>query len=169
VATEDQAMRMLRALDRRELAAHRLRMAVRRALGVREEELLVLRHLAEHGDASQAELASFTGLSRSGIGALVQRLERDALIERHPHPSDRRIRRVGLTARSRAQLALAYADLQAGVAALLAPLADGERAAIERFLDAAADLTEHQVRRSACEPAPEPSAPTAPSDWALWG
>jgi DNA-binding MarR family transcriptional regulator len=170
VATEDtadRAARLIHALDRRDLAAHRQRSAMSRELDVRDEELLVLRHLAEHGSTTQAELAALTGLSRSGIGALIQRLERMALIERRPHPSDRRVRHVELTARTRQRMTATSAELRHAVAQLLDGLSPAEQATIERFLAGVAALSEHE---SLLPPATgdAPVAP-APSPWALWG
>jgi DNA-binding MarR family transcriptional regulator len=165
----DQAMRLTRALDRRELAGHRLRDAVGRRLGVRDDELLVLRRLAVHGDAGQAELAALTGLSRSGAGALLQRLEQLGLIERHTHPADRRARRVRLTDAARRELAAAHADLQADVAALLDALAASERATVERFVGDLAELAERRLAGAAEAPQQAAPAERGPRDWTLWG
>lgn len=93
-----------RSLAGLELALTGHRRDVRRRLRVSDEELTVLLHLAHHGGARQPRLAALTGLSRSGTGALVQRLEQARLVERRTDPDDRRLRRVELTGTGRAQL-----------------------------------------------------------------
>jgi DNA-binding MarR family transcriptional regulator len=104
-----------RSLAGLELALTGHRRAVRRRLQVSDEELTVLLHLAHDGGLRQPRLAALTGLSRSGTGALVQRLEQAQLVERKPDPDDRRLRRVELTRDGRARLARARSGLDAAV------------------------------------------------------
>ncbi len=107
-----------RSLAGLELALTGHRRDVRRRLRVSEEELTVLLHLAYHGGARQPRLAALTGLSRSGTGALVQRLEHARLVERRTDPDDRRLRRVELTGTGRARLSDATGGLQRAIARL---------------------------------------------------
>jgi MarR family transcriptional regulator for hemolysin len=123
-----------RSLTGLELALTGHRRAVRRRLSVSDEELTVLLHLAHAGGAHQARLAELTGLSRSGSGALVQRLEQAGFIERRADAGDRRLRRVELTAAGAARLARARTGLDAAVARISdAPPAS--LTALERALD----------------------------------
>ena len=157
-----------RALDRRELAALRHRSEVSRQLGVSDEELLVLLHLREHGGLTQSQLTSLVGLSRSGMGAMVQRLERAQLVERHPDPADKRVRLIKLSALSLERMTHAYETLSSDVERLLSEFTDDELDAIARFLTALADLGEAHVRRLI--EAPEPAAIGAARPlWKLWG
>jgi DNA-binding MarR family transcriptional regulator len=64
------------------LAVLRRSSVVRSRLNVGEEELVALLFLAECGGAPQRRLAELAGLSPSGAGALVARLEEDGLVER---------------------------------------------------------------------------------------
>src|SRR4051794_25787590 len=111
--------RLQRSLAGLELALTGHRRDARRRLRVSDEELTVLLHLAHHGGARQPRLAALTGLSRSGTGALVQRLEQARLVERRADPADRRLRRVELTSTGRARLGDATRGLQGAVAQLV--------------------------------------------------
>jgi DNA-binding MarR family transcriptional regulator len=119
-----------RALSGLELALTRHRRLVRRVLKVSDEELTVLLYLAHVGGAPQARLAELIGLSRSGTGALVQRLEQAGMVKRRADSRDRRLRRVELTEPGAARLARARSALEAAVEQLTeAP------PALERTLD----------------------------------
>jgi DNA-binding MarR family transcriptional regulator len=148
-----------RALAGLELAALRHRSAVRRQLGVGEDELAALLHLAHHGGASQRELAAATTLSRSGAAAMVQRLEHHGLVHRRGDPGDRRRRLVELSPAGRERLQRAYAGLDAGLRTLLDARPDDELAALAALLDALQSIAE-----------PPPGAGPAPADrvWRRW-
>ena len=123
-----------RALSGLELALTRHRRHVRRVLRLSDEELTVLLHLAHVGGARQARLAELIGLSRSGTGALVQRLEQAGLVERRADSGDRRLRRVELSEAGAAHLAEARSGLEAAIErASAAPAAT--LSAVERALD----------------------------------
>jgi DNA-binding MarR family transcriptional regulator len=152
---------VLASLRRWELAAHRRRTAVSRELGLSDDELLVLLHLAERGGATHAQLAAFVGLSRSGAGAMIQRLEEAGVVERRQAATDKRVRVVDLTARARRQLDAAYAEQEAAVEHALATRAPEERAVVAAVLGALAD---------AAEPVPADELATAPATppWRRW-
>jgi DNA-binding MarR family transcriptional regulator len=131
----DSVTSLQRSLSGLELALTGHRRDVRRRLRVSDEELTVLLHLAHDGGARQPRLAALTGLSRSGTGALVQRLEQAGLVERRPDPGDRRLRRVELTRGGTARLATATEGLRSAVARLAETSAPAELTALERLLD----------------------------------
>lgn len=160
----DRAARLIQALDRRAIAAHRHHRLVSRELGVRDDELVVLLHIAGGDGATQAELGDIVGLSRSGMGAMIQRLERADMVERHPDPDDRRIRRVRLTPATRERITAAFAPLTNKVAHLLDELSSTEQRALERLLAAVADV---DVPGAPVHAHGEPV--TAPPAWRLWG
>src|SRR4051794_34757748 len=58
---------------------------------------MALGNLYADGPMSPAALATRLGISRSSVTALVDRLERAALVERQPDPADRRRLRLTLT------------------------------------------------------------------------
>jgi len=64
--------------------------AVGQVLGVNVTDMKCLDMMTMKGSTSPKELAEFTGLSSGATTAMIDRLENVGLIERHPHPKDRR-------------------------------------------------------------------------------
>jgi DNA-binding MarR family transcriptional regulator len=91
-----EAILSLRALI---LAGERYRQVISDHVGVGITETQAVSYLAVHGDRGQNELAAGLGLSSGASTALVDRLERQGIAERYPHPSDRRRTLVRLTSR----------------------------------------------------------------------
>jgi DNA-binding MarR family transcriptional regulator len=127
--------RLQHSLAGLELALTGHRRDVRRRLRVSDEELTVLLHLAHDGGARQPRLAALTGLSRSGTGALVQRLELARLVARRTDPDDRRLRRVELTSAGRAMLDDATRGLQGALGRLTDQRDAATLTAVERLLE----------------------------------
>ncbi len=59
----------------------------------------VLAFLWQEDGLSQADLSTKTHIDRTTIGGLIDRLEKDGLVTRLPHPVDRRAYRICLTGR----------------------------------------------------------------------
>lgn len=113
----DEAVRSLRALI---LAGERYRQVLSDHLGLGITETQAVSYLTVHGDRGQNELAADLGLSSGASTALVDRLERQGIAERYPHPSDRRRTLVRLSDRghevvqqSREWLGTAFRDVPA--------------------------------------------------------
>ncbi len=94
--TVEEAVRSLRALI---LAGERYRQELSEHVGLGVSETQAVSYLTVHGDRGQNELAAGLGLSSGASTALVDRLERQGIAERYPHPSDRRRTLVRLTDR----------------------------------------------------------------------
>ena len=109
-ATEE-AIRSLRALI---LAGERYRQVLSDYVGLGITDTQAVSYLTVHGDRGQNELATDLGLSSSASTALVDRLEREGIAERYPHPSDRRRTLVRLTARGHAVVEVSHGWLLAG-------------------------------------------------------
>jgi DNA-binding MarR family transcriptional regulator len=155
------------ALAALELAAVRHRASVRRRLGVGDEELIALLYLAHHGGVPQGRLADVTTLSRSGTGALIQRLEHRRLVQRRAYPGDRRRRVVELSPIGRERIHKAYCELDATARALLADRPLDELEALGRLLDGLRRAAEEAAAESPVEVAP-PAAAGEPI-WRRWG
>ena len=67
-------------------------------LGLNLTEAMVLAFGNQHGAMTQTQLADRLGMGRAATGAVVDALERRGLVERRPHPSDRRVWLVAPTA-----------------------------------------------------------------------
>jgi DNA-binding MarR family transcriptional regulator len=84
---------------------------------------------------SQAELAAKSQIDRTTMGGIVDRLEKEGLVERRNHPDDRRAYQVFLTARGKAledELCPLAVRAQARVNA---PLTAEEQATLVRLLE----------------------------------
>jgi len=66
----------------------------------------VMLHISEgEGGRRMTDLAQAVVKSKSGLTALVDRMEKEGLVERRPDPDDRRVTRVTLTARGEERFA----------------------------------------------------------------
>ena len=163
---EARAAQVRQALSALELAAVRYRGRVRRRLNVSDDELSVLLYLAHHGGVPQRQLGELTMLSRSGAGAMIQRLEQDGFVERHTHPDDRRLRLVELSPAGHTRLRDAYADFDAVTEAHLAGHAPDELTAFADLLRELASATQVQLG----DPDPATAVPSGTGDpiWRHW-
>jgi DNA-binding MarR family transcriptional regulator len=80
------------------------------------------------------ELARLLDLDKSSVTGLVDRAERRGLVVRAPSPADRRSVHVKLTADGRSLVSAAAARFAADVCAVLGPLPERERAALDRIV-----------------------------------
>ncbi|MEV4001685.1 MarR family winged helix-turn-helix transcriptional regulator [Actinomadura sp. NPDC049753] len=69
--------------------------------GLRVRHFSVLSYVCDRDGASQRQIAAYLGLDPSPVVALVDALEARGLIERLPHPGDRRARLVAPTPQGR--------------------------------------------------------------------
>jgi DNA-binding MarR family transcriptional regulator len=148
-----------RALAALELTAIQHRHATRRRLRVGDDELSALLYLAHHGAVPQGRLADVTALSRSGAGAMVQRLEDHGYVERRTDPADRRLRVVELSAAGRTLLGCDDPAFTARIERLLADHDADVVAALGRFI---AGLAEDRDQASPDTAAVDPI-------WRAWG
>jgi DNA-binding MarR family transcriptional regulator len=70
-------------------------------LGIDAREWVALRYLEDEPQLSQAEAAKRLGIDRTTMVAVIDELERKGLVERRPHPDDRRKNAVQVTAAGR--------------------------------------------------------------------
>src|SRR3954454_21534639 len=96
------------------LAGERYRQILSQHVGLGVTESQAVSYLTVHGDRGQNELAADLGLSSGASTALVDRLERQGIAERYPHPNDRRRTLVRLTARGQAVVEVGHDWLLAG-------------------------------------------------------
>jgi MarR family transcriptional regulator, transcriptional regulator for hemolysin len=90
-----------------------------------------LMHLHELGSGiSQSELAASVGLDGSSLVRLLDILVEQELIERRPHPADRRVKQVHLTPAGRRTVASIRKRLQVVESELLADIDDKAAAAM---------------------------------------
>ncbi len=117
-----------------ELALDRERkLQVAEALGLSWTRVLALRRLAS-GPQTQRELAERLSADQPYVTLMVDDLEKHGLVQRRPHPNDRRAKLVELTAAGRAAAARADAILDEPPAALEG-VPDADLEAVLRVLE----------------------------------
>jgi DNA-binding MarR family transcriptional regulator len=85
--------------------------AVGQLLGVNVTDMKCLDIMTLKGSASPSELAEHTGLSTGATTAMLDRLENAKLIERRPHPTDRRATLVVLSQEAMRKLPAMFESL----------------------------------------------------------
>jgi DNA-binding MarR family transcriptional regulator len=93
----------------------------------------------EFPGCSNADVARKVASSRQAANELLTGLERDGLIERTPHPDDRRTQRIHLTAQGRTRLARARVAVARREAELEAAFTAPQRETAHAWLDGVAD------------------------------
>jgi DNA-binding MarR family transcriptional regulator len=115
IRKHDPAMAALRELV---LAGEHYRQAVARELQLGVTETQAISNLMAAKTMGQTELAEALGITTSSVTSLIDRMERNGLVRRQPHPRDRRRTVVQLTKygmecieRSRAWFVHAFDDV----------------------------------------------------------
>jgi DNA-binding MarR family transcriptional regulator len=139
-----------------------------RRVGLTENEVLAVQHLARAGELTPSQLATQLQLSSGGITALVRRLERAGHITRDAHPLDRRSTLLRPTPAIAEWATEAWAPLVAEVDRLAQDLHTSEREAIKRFLERVADAAEQHAERLARDAAARAQTALAFPIPALW-
>ena len=102
--------------------------------GVEPRAYAVLKALSEDDGRSQRELSTQLGIHRNVMVTVVDKLEREGLVKRMPHPVDRRAFAVTLTDNARALLPKLDAQGRAQEDEVTASLTDTERKAVLQHL-----------------------------------
>lgn len=71
---------------------------VMRPFGLTRSQWWILAHLSRQDGMIQSDLANLLDLGKAALGGLLDRLEASGFIERRPDDSDRRVKRIHLTA-----------------------------------------------------------------------
>ena len=95
--------------------------------------LRLLNELHCNGPRKMADLADSLGVTPRNVTALVDALEAERMVQRAPHPTDRRITMIEITGGS-ATVERQVEELRAAIAALFADISEDDRAAFERVM-----------------------------------
>jgi DNA-binding MarR family transcriptional regulator len=145
----DPTLAVRAALNRKALADARQRAALARRLGLTENEVLAVQHLARAGELTPGQLGAQLQLSSGGTTAVVHRLQRAGHISRDAHPLDGRSALLRLTPTMEESATEAWAPLVAELEKLAQDLSVSERETVTRFLDRVADAAEQHADRLA--------------------
>ncbi|MGP4103914.1 MarR family winged helix-turn-helix transcriptional regulator [Nonomuraea sp. KM90] len=94
---------------------------------LRARHFSVLSYVCDLDGASQRQIAAFLGLDPSPVVALIDTLEAQGLVERLPHPNDRRARLVAPTPAGKVLREQAKQDVRAAREQFLSDLSPQER------------------------------------------
>lgn len=122
------------ALAALELARLRLRRELREQLRLSDDEVSALLYVERHPAVTQRRLGAVTGLSRSGVGAMLQRLEERGYVRRWTDAHDRRLRLIELTESGQAALDRASEAWHGAVDTALGDATNDEIGAFARVL-----------------------------------
>ena len=144
------------ALHRFGLERDRLRTALARRLGIPVADLDALEHLELAGPLPQRDLAARLLLSSGAVTFLVDRLEDAGLVQRQPHPTDRRATLVALADGAELPEVPELDRYHEAIGREAARLSATGRTAIAGFLvavtthaaDATAELQQRKVQRA---------------------
>lgn len=109
------------------LFAHRLSEAIR-PLGLAPAQFMTLLELWAEDGLTQADLVARLAVEQATMAGTIARMERDGLLLRRPHPSDRRAQTLHLTAHAQALRGPASAAAAGVNRRALAALSAAERA-----------------------------------------
>lgn len=108
-------------------------------------QIAVLVTLRDEGPTRISDLAARERVAQPSMTALIDRLERQRLVNRRADPSDRRAVPVAITAQGRRLLADVVSEIERTLARRLSVLSAGERAALASALPALTKLTTHDL------------------------
>ena len=107
----DLAMQVIRGGRDYSIGAVLFHQAAGQLLGVNVTDMKCLDIMTLKGSSSPSELAEHTGLSTGATTAMLDRLEKAKLIERRPHPTDRRATLVVLSKEATRKLPAMFESL----------------------------------------------------------
>ena len=114
--------------------------AVGRILGLNVTDMKCLDIVVMKGSATPSQLSRLTGLSTGSTTAMIDRLERKKLIERHPNREDRRGTIVVLTEQATKRLPQLFGSMAKAMDALVSGYSESELATLLDFFEKISDL-----------------------------
>lgn len=115
--------------------------------GLSAVESKVADYLARLGPLTPKELAGYAGLAPASVTALVDRLERKGIVNRMPHPGDRRKVLVGVAPANVERAAPLWDHIIAATRKVAAGYSDEQLQTVISFLDQAAAITHESTAR----------------------
>ncbi|MFI7000763.1 MarR family winged helix-turn-helix transcriptional regulator [Nocardia sp. NPDC050175] len=110
-----------------------------KTFGLSTSQYATLMMAAAHPGMSVADIAREVASTRQAANEMLTGLEQEGLIERRPHPSDRRTHQITVTDSGRARLAEARIAVGRREAELEATFTPAQQAAIRDWLDGISD------------------------------
>lgn len=95
----------------------------------------ILAFLWQQDGLSQVELSEKSQVDRTTLGGMIDRLEKCGLVERHPHPHDRRAHLIRLTTKGKSMEAPLSECSRKALAKFTSGLTNGDIADLARILE----------------------------------
>ena len=105
-----------------------------RTLGFSSAHFPVVGELAEHGELTQRQLLEHSDVEQPTMAALLARMERDGIVERAPHPTDKRAVNFSLSTKAKSRVPKARVAMHDVHRRALAGFTAKERTAFVRYL-----------------------------------
>jgi len=121
--------------------------AVGQVLGINVTDMKCLDIMTTKGSASPSQLAELTGLTSGSTTAMIDRLEKRGLVERRPHPKDRRATVIVLTKEAARKLPPLFESLATAMQALVSSYSAKELDILADFLGRIASLWQRERER----------------------
>jgi DNA-binding MarR family transcriptional regulator len=139
------------ALLRKALADAGQRAALARRLGLTDNDVLAVQHLASAGELTPGRLSSLLQLSSGGTTGLIHRLQQAGHLTRANNRRDGRSAVLGLTPEIQTWASDAWAPLVAEIDSLVHELSEDEAKVVQSFLQGVADAAERHASRLAAD------------------
>ena len=130
---QDLALQVVRGAREYSIGAVLFHQAAGQLLGLNVTDMKCLDIMTLRGSASPRELAEHTGLSTGATTAMIDRLENAGLVERRPHPTDRRGTIVVLSKVAMRKLPAMFASLAKAIDALVSTYSEKELKVLADF------------------------------------
>lgn len=118
--------------------------AVGQVLGINVTDMKCLDIMTLKGSASPSQLAELTGLTSGSTTAMIDRLERKGLVERRPHPNDRRSTVIVLTRAAAGKLPPLFESLAAAMQAFVSSYSAKDLGVLLDFFTRIAELWQQE-------------------------
>jgi DNA-binding MarR family transcriptional regulator len=118
--------------------------AVGQVLGINVTDMKCLDIMTLRGSASPSQLAQRTGLTSGSTTAMIDRLEKRGLVERRPHPKDRRATVIVLTKEAARKLPPLFESLATAMQSLVSSYSVRELDVLSNFFGRVTNLWQRE-------------------------
>lgn len=119
------------------------------------QRVRVLLHLKQYGSSKMSDLRDALGVTATNVTALVDTLEKDKMVQRLPHPSDRRATIIAITEYAQQRLMESCGEFKDSVSELFGEFSQAEQ---EQFVQHLSRMYMALVQRGVLEMPTYPNA-----------
>lgn len=123
------------------------------------QRVRVLLHLKQYGSSKMSDLRDALGVTATNVTALVDALEKDKMVQRMPHPTDRRATIIEITEYAQQRLMESCGEFKDRVSELFSEFSDAEQ---EQFVQHLSRMYMALVQRGVLEMPTYPNPQNTP-------